>query len=47
MGRWRNLPQMKEQEKAMARDLSEADISDMLDGVFKMIIRIHIGLRKE
>ena len=38
---------MKEQDKAMARDLNETDISNMPDGVLKaMIIRIITGLEK-
>ena len=44
MRRQRNLSQMKEQDKAMARDLSETDIRNMPAGVFKaMIIRIFTG----
>lgn len=36
---------MKEQNKAMARDLSKTDISNMPDRAFKtMIIRILTGL---
>ena len=35
---------MKEQDKAMARDLNGTDISNMADGEFKvMVIRIHTG----
>jgi len=38
---------MKEQGKAMSRDLSETNISNMPDGEFKaMIIRILTGLEK-
>ena len=38
---------MKEQDKAMARDLSKTDMSNVPDGEFKvMIIRILIGLEK-
>ena len=38
---------MKEQDKAIIRDLSETDVSKMLDGVFKaIIIRILTGLEK-
>ena len=38
---------MKEQEKAIARDLSETDMSDMPDREFKaMIIRILTRLEK-
>jgi len=29
MPRWRNLSQMKEQDKAMARELSKTDINNM------------------
>ena len=36
--RQRNLPQMKEQDKAIARDLSETDISNMPDEEFKATI---------
>ena len=46
MRRQRNSPQIKEQDKAMARDLSDADISNMTDREFKvMIIRILTGLK--
>ena len=38
MRRQRNLSQVKEQDKATARDLSEMDISNMPNGVFKTII---------
>ena len=42
--RQRNLSQMKEQDKAIARDLSETGISNMPDGGFKtMIMRIFTG----
>jgi len=34
MRRQRNLSQIKEQDKAMARYLSEVDVSNMPDGVF-------------
>ena len=38
---------MKEQDKAMARDLSETDISNMPDGELKAtFIRILIGLER-
>ena len=38
---------MKEQDKAMGRDLSKTDISNILDGEFKAIImRIFTGLEK-
>ena len=38
---------MKEQDKAMARDLSETDISNMPEGEFKAtIIKILNGLEK-
>ena len=41
MQRWRNLSQMKEKDKATARDLGETDISNMPDGECKTaIIRI-------
>ena len=47
MRRQRNLSQMKEQDKAMARDLNETNISNMLDREFKaMIIRILTALEK-
>jgi len=47
MRRWRDLFQMKEQDKAMARDLSQTGISDMPDGEFKAtIIRILTVLEK-
>ena len=46
MRRQRNSPQIKEQDKAMARDLSDEDISNMTDREFKvMIIRILTGLK--
>ena len=35
MRRQRNLSQMKEQDKAMARTISETYITNMPDGVFK------------
>ena len=39
---------MKEQDKAMARDLSKTDISNVPDGEFKgTIIRILTGLEKK
>ena len=38
MPRWRNLLQMKEQDKAMARDLGKTDISNMTDEEFKATI---------
>ena len=42
-----DLSQMKEQDKAIARDLSKIDISNMLDREFKAtIIRILTGLEK-
>jgi len=47
MRRQRNLSQMKEQDKVMAGDLSETDVSNMPDGEFKaMIIRILSRLEK-
>ena len=47
MLRQTNLSQMKEQYKAMARDLIETDISNMSAGEFRaMIIRIITGLEK-
>ena len=48
MPRWRNLFQIKDQDKAMDRDLNKADISNMPDEEFKaMIIRHSLHLRKE
>jgi len=45
--RQRNLSLMKEQDKAMVRDLSKRDISNMPDRESKvMIIRIITGLEK-
>ena len=42
-----DLSQMKEQDKAIARDLSKIDISNMFDREFKAtIIRILTGLEK-
>ena len=38
MPKWRNLYQMKEQNKATARDLSETDRSNMTDGEVKATI---------
>jgi len=47
MPRWRNLSQMKEQDKAKATDLNETDISDMPGGESKAtIIRILAELEK-
>jgi len=47
MRRQRNLSQTKEQNKAMVRDPSKTDISNMPDGEFKvMIIRMLTGLEK-
>jgi len=47
MPKQRNLSQMKEQDKAIARDLSETDIRNMSDREFKaMTIRILTGLEK-
>ena len=47
MPSWSNSSQMKEQDKATARDLSEADISYIPAGEFKaMIIRILTRLQK-
>ena len=47
MRRQRNLFQMKEQDKAMTRDLNRTDISNMSDGIFKaMIIGIFTGLQE-
>ena len=38
---------MKEQDKVMARDLSQTDINNMSDGEFKApIFRIFTGLEK-
>lgn len=37
---------MKKQDKATTRDLSEADVSNMSDGVKVTIIRILAGLEK-
>ena len=46
MKRQRNVSQMKEQDKATARDLSETDISNMSDRKFKiMIMRILTELK--
>lgn len=43
----RSLFQMKEQNKAMGRDLSKTDVSNMPDVEFKvMIIRVLTGLEK-
>ena len=48
MPRQRNPSQMKEQDKAVNRDPSKTDISNMPDGESKAtIIRILMGLRKE
>ena len=42
------MPQMKEQDKTTARDLSEMDISNMPDREFKtMIIKTLTGLGKK
>ena len=47
MKRQRNPSQMKEQDKATARDLNETAISNVPDRVLKaMIIRILAGLEK-
>ena len=47
MRRQRNLSQMKEQDKAMAGDLSKTTINNMPDREFKaMTIRILTGLEK-
>ena len=47
MRRQRNLSQMKEKNKATAKDLSKRDVSNMADGEFKaIIIRILTGLEK-
>ena len=47
MRRQRNLSQMKEQDKATARELSKIDISNTPDREFKaMIIRILTRLEK-
>ena len=44
----RNLSQMKEEDKATARDLNETGISNTSDGNFKMmIIRKLLGKKKE
>lgn len=37
---------MKEQDKAMARDLSETDRSNMPDGEFEATMKILTGLEK-
>ena len=39
MRRQRNLSQMKEQDKAMARHVSETDVSNMPDSEFKVMIK--------
>ena len=40
------MPQIKEQDKAIARDLNKTDIGNKLDGEFKtMIIGILNGLK--
>ena len=47
MPRQRNSSQVKEQEKFMAKDVIETDISNILDGEFKAtIIKILTGLEK-
>lgn len=47
MRRHRNVTQMKENGKATARDLNEADVSNMPDRQFKAIfIRILTWLEK-
>ena len=47
MGRQRNVSQMKEQDKTIARDLSKKDISDMPNREFKVqTINILTGLEK-
>ena len=47
MSRWSNLSQMKEQDKAIVRDLSKTNINNMHDGELKaIIIRILNGLEK-
>ena len=46
LSRKRNLQQIKEQDKATSRNLSEADISNMPDREFKaMIMRILTRLK--
>lgn len=48
MPRWKNLSKIKEQDMAMAREIRETVMRNMLDGELKAIfIRIVIGLRKE
>ena len=48
MRRQRNLSQTKEQDKAVAKDLSKTDISNMPDREFEaMIMKILTGLEKE
>ena len=48
MSRQRKLSQMKEQDKATVRDLSETDESNMPDGEFKATIRILLtGLERK
>ena len=47
MRRQRNLSHMKGQENITAKDLSETDISDMLDREFKIIINILTGPEKK
>lgn len=47
MLRKRNSSQVKEQDKAMVRDLREKDISNMPNGEFKAtIMRLLTGLKK-
>ena len=46
MRRQRNLSQMKEQDKATARDLSESKISNWPDPGFKATIIMLPGLEK-
>ena len=47
MRRQKNLTQIKEQDKAMAREQSETDISNMHNREFKvMIIKILTGFEK-
>ena len=47
MPRHRNSSQLKEQDKAMATDLTKTDISNRPDGEFKAtIIKILPGLKK-
>lgn len=47
MPSWRNSSRIKEHHKAKVKDLSETDVSNMPDGMFKAtIIRAPTGLEK-